>query len=151
MLDAHRRLPEYLRERPVSFYPWLRALACDRLADAHRRHVQAGRRSVEREERQALPLPEASVLELVNRLVARGSSPSAGALRDELRQRVRAALLALPEADREILVLRHLEGLSVGEAAGVLGISAGAVSVRQLRALRRLRDALGDDLFEVLR
>jgi DNA-directed RNA polymerase specialized sigma24 family protein len=41
-------------------------------------------------------------------------------------------------------VLRHLEQLSVREAAAVLGVSEGALKVRQLRALERLRDLLGD-------
>src|SRR5947209_19815970 len=36
---AHRRLDDYLRDRPLPFYPWLRQIAADRLADAHRRHV----------------------------------------------------------------------------------------------------------------
>jgi RNA polymerase sigma-70 factor (ECF subfamily) len=45
----------------------------------------------------------------------------------------------LTEHDREVLVLRQLEQLSVAEAAEVLGISSGAVKVRHLRALERLR------------
>jgi RNA polymerase sigma-70 factor (ECF subfamily) len=52
----------------------------------------------------------------------------------------------LKEADREVLVLRHLEGLSARDAGAVLGISEGAVNVRQLRALRRLKALLGPDL-----
>src|SRR5687768_10163336 len=50
LLDAAGRLDEYLRERPIPFYPWLRRLAAGRLADAYRRHVRAARRSVGREE-----------------------------------------------------------------------------------------------------
>ena len=64
---------------------------------------------------------------------------NAAKLRDELRQRVRLALAALPERDREVLVLRHLEQLSVAETAQVLGASQGAVKVRHLRALERIR------------
>src|SRR5947209_17749496 len=48
--DADRRLDDYLRRRPVAFYPWLRRLTWDRLADAYRRHLRAGQRSVAREE-----------------------------------------------------------------------------------------------------
>src|SRR5213080_1218802 len=50
MLEAAARLDEYLRERPIPFYPWLRRMAADRLADAYRRHLRAGRRAVGREE-----------------------------------------------------------------------------------------------------
>jgi RNA polymerase sigma-70 factor (ECF subfamily) len=144
LADAAAQLDDYLRRRPLAFYPWLRGIAQNRLAALYRRHVQARRRSVTREER-ALGLPDRSALELAERLFARGSSPSAGLQRDEVRSRVRAALAALSERDREVLVLRHLEELSAREAGQVLGLSEGAVRVRHLRALHRLRDLLGPE------
>ena len=58
---------------------------------------------------------------------------------------MRSALDRLSERDRELLALRHLEMLSIREIAGVLGISEGAVKVRHVRALERLRDLLGED------
>src|ERR1700757_2715447 len=50
LAKADAKLDRYLRERPLPFYPWLRQLAQERLIDLHRRHVQARRRSVTREE-----------------------------------------------------------------------------------------------------
>lgn len=91
-------------------------------------------------------MPDESALKLADRLVARGSSPSARLQREELRGRVRAALVQLAEHDREVLVLRHLEQLSTGEIAAVLGITEGAAYTRHLRALERLRALLGDEL-----
>ncbi len=41
--------------------------------------------------------------------------------------------------DREILVLRHFEELSNGEAAQVLGLSKSAASNRYIRVLERLK------------
>src|SRR5689334_9707326 len=35
LADAARRLPAYLRERPLPFYPWLRQLALERLIELH--------------------------------------------------------------------------------------------------------------------
>src|SRR5262245_51459031 len=54
LLDAANRLDDYLRDRPIPFYPWLRRLAWERVVDAYRRHVVSGRRGVGRE---ATPTP----------------------------------------------------------------------------------------------
>jgi RNA polymerase sigma-70 factor (ECF subfamily) len=145
LAEADRRLDAYLRERPLPFYPWLRQLACDRLAEAHRRHLGAARRSVSREEAAAVGLPEGSAEELAGRLLASASGPSEAARRAEQKARVRAALAALGEPDREVLALRHLEQLSAREAAAVLGLSEAALKSRVLRAMQRLRRLLGDE------
>jgi RNA polymerase sigma-70 factor (ECF subfamily) len=139
LADAARKLPDYLRQRPLPFYPWLRHLAWERLIVVYRQHVQAQKRSVTREQRQVLPLADESAMELAGRLLG-GSSPISRLLRNELRDRVQALLTELPPNDREVLVLRHLEQLSIAEMAAVLGISEGAVKVRHLRALQRFRD-----------
>jgi RNA polymerase sigma-70 factor (ECF subfamily) len=65
-------------------------------------------------------------------------------MHDELRRRVREALTQLPAKDREIIVLRFLEQLSTKDAADVLGISLTAAKSRQLRAIQRLQEMLGD-------
>jgi RNA polymerase sigma-70 factor (ECF subfamily) len=142
LTEAHRRLDAYLRDRPLPFYPWLRQIATDRVADAHRRHVGARKRTVVREEPSGLPLTDGSQMELARRLVASVSAPSARLRRDDRLQRLRTALAALPERDREVLVLRHLEQMPPREIAAVLAISEGAVYTRQLRALERLRKLL---------
>jgi RNA polymerase sigma-70 factor (ECF subfamily) len=149
LAEADAKLSDYARRRPLPFYPWLRRLAWEHLVRLHRRHVLARRRSVSREEVRAAPLPDASAWELASRLAARGSSPSARLRRDELRSRLRHALARLGENDREVLVLRYLEDLSPREIAAVLEISEAAVKMRQLRALQRLRELLGDDLEEL--
>lgn len=145
LAEADRRLPDYLRDRPLPFYPWLRALALQRLTDQHRRHVRSLKRSVRREEARLPLLTDDSVQDLARRVTGRGSSPSAGLQRREDQERIRAALAELSEGDREVLLLRHLEQLSVREMAAVLGVSEGAVKVRHVRALERLRRALGEN------
>jgi RNA polymerase sigma-70 factor, ECF subfamily len=142
MARAARDLSDYLRSRPVPLSVWLRQIACERLADVHRLHIRSQRRSVTREEPGGIPLPDESVVQLAKRLLASGTSPSRRMIRDEGRQELRAALASLPERDREILVMRHLEQLDNTEIAAVLGITEGAVRVRHVRALRRLRELL---------
>jgi RNA polymerase sigma-70 factor (ECF subfamily) len=149
LADAARGLAGYLREPPLPFYPWLRQFARQRLLQLHRRHIRARRRSVEREVPWDIALPDQSTDTLAGRLMADGTSPSRRLIRDELRRRVQAAMGRLPERDREILVMRHLEEMSAAEIAAVLGISEGAVRVRVLRALTRLRGLLDDGGSEV--
>lgn len=55
---------------------------------------------------------------------------------------VRAALEALPEGMREILLLRYANELGISQIAGILGISRFAVSGRLKAAEKSLREQL---------
>jgi RNA polymerase sigma-70 factor (ECF subfamily) len=142
LADADRRLPEFLDERPLPFYLWLRELTLQRLVDVHRLHIRTQKRSVRREEARVPHLSDASVRELADRLVDPRGGPRSRLERKQDIQRLHQALEELPERDREILVLRHLEQLSVKDIAALLGVTAGAVKVRHVRALQRLRRCL---------
>jgi RNA polymerase sigma-70 factor (ECF subfamily) len=148
LADAARKLDVYLQKRPLPFYPWLRRLAWERLVKLHHRHLRTHRRSVEREEPGVLALPDESAVELANCLMDVRSGPAERLLREELRSRVRAALDRLPANDREVLVLRYLEQLRNDDIAAILGITVGAVKVRHVRALGRLRDLLHQEFGE---
>ena len=143
LVVAAEKLPAYLRQPPISFYPWLRRITWERLIDAHRRHIRAGRRSVSREE--SLGLSDSSALQLADRLAASGTNPLARLLRDELCARVQAILARLATGDREILLLRHLEQLTSAESAEILGVSEEAAKKRYLRAVQRFRRLLGHE------
>ena len=58
-------------------------------------------------------------------------------------ERFEAALGALPEGQRVVVVLRDVEGFSTREAAEMLGISSDAVKMRLSRARALLRAAIG--------
>lgn len=58
-------------------------------------------------------------------------------------QVVRKALLALPERTRTIFIMYRLEGKSLGEVAGQVGISVSAVQKHVVRALQGLAAAVG--------
>lgn len=137
-LEALRRLPDYLARRPMPFRLWLIKTAHERLIVARRRHVDAARRAVGREE----PLPDHSSLLVAGRIFATGPSPSQHLNERELAERVREAVSQLPEADREILFLRTFEGLSNYEAAIVLELDPGTASKRHGRAILRLHQIL---------
>lgn len=143
LMGAALKLPDYLRSRPLPFYPWLRQLAFDRLVELNRLHLRAQKRSITREEPGVLELPEDSAVELAAKLAAAEGSPSQSLLREELRGRVQEALTRLPAKDREVLVLRHLEQLSAAECAAALGLTESGFKSRHVRALDRLRGLLG--------
>src|SRR5262245_49449223 len=84
LVEAHKRLAAYAREREVPFYPWLRAIAWDKLIEMKRRHIAAERRTIRREAGQ-LDLSGNSEMILVDRLAAATSTPSDQLIRQEMR------------------------------------------------------------------
>jgi RNA polymerase sigma-70 factor (ECF subfamily) len=137
-MEAVRRLDGYLRQPPMPFRLWLRQIAYDRLLMLRRHHVAAARRAVGRD----VPLPDRSSLQLARQLLASGPTPSQQLVQREFVRRVRQAVSQLPDGDREVLVLRNLEGLSNREAAQVLGMDPATASRRYGRAVIRLRAIL---------
>ena len=57
---------------------------------------------------------------------------------DQTQQRVQRLLSLLPAREREVLLLRYLQGYTAVEVGRALGLSAGHVRVVQLRALRQV-------------
>jgi RNA polymerase sigma-70 factor (ECF subfamily) len=144
-LEVFRRLGEFLQRRPMPFRLWLRKTALERLLKLREYHVEAKRRTVQRE----VPLPERSSLLLARRLFSAGSTPSQRLSRRELARRVNQALAQLPDSDREVLLMRHFEGLPYEEIGLALEIAPAAARKRYGRALLRVQKLLiADGLLE---
>jgi RNA polymerase sigma-70 factor (ECF subfamily) len=146
LLEASRRLDDYLRDPAMPFHLWLRHIARDHIIDAHRRHRLAQRRGVDREQ-PAVPAAFAdhSSLELAAQFLDQELTPASAAIRREMERRLHAAIAELDEDDREMVLMRHFEQLSNQEVAAVLGLTEAAASMRHLRALRRLKALLQPD------
>ncbi len=145
LVEANRRLAEYLANPAMPFHLWLRHMAHDRLIDAHRRHRQAARRSIDREQ----PLVAArfldqSSLDLAAQIADRELTPAAAATWNELQRRFQTALDTLDEQDQEVVLMRHFEHLGNSEVAQALNLSEAAAGMRYLRAMRRLRAKLDE-------
>lgn len=69
-------------------------------------------------------------------------NPEAMAIAAERRNALTSALQSLSSGDREVLILRDIEGLNGPEAAEVLGITSRALKSRLHRARLRLAKAL---------
>jgi RNA polymerase sigma-70 factor (ECF subfamily) len=140
LADAARRLPDYLRDRPLPFYPWLFRLAADRLARTHRDHVTSTVRGIGREERIDGPSHDETVApRWGDRLVVDETTPGRRLVREERRLLLAGAIERMDEADRVILGLRYLDRLAFDEIAAILRIGLSAAKMRHLRALERLR------------
>lgn len=72
--------------------------------------------------------------------------PAADAGYDQLTDRrvIVGALATLPTRQREVIVLRFFEDLSVEQTAHLLGFTTGTVKSYTSRALARLRELLAD-------
>jgi RNA polymerase sigma-70 factor (ECF subfamily) len=71
-------------------------------------------------------------------------SPEHEVLRGELTDVVRQAVLALPDMQREVLILSHYEQMPLAEIAAILDIDVGAVKSRLQRARANLRETLAE-------
>jgi RNA polymerase sigma-70 factor (ECF subfamily) len=143
LVVASRRMDDFLARRPTSFRIWLRRKALERLVDARRRHL-----GLKRDARRDLSVTDASSLAIARNLIHKSADHAA--MRQELVDQVREALVRLSEADQEIVMLRHAEGLTNAEAAEVLELDPRAASKRYGRAIRRLSTELHKMGFETM-
>ena len=75
-----------------------------------------------------------------------GAAPDSAVAREQMRSLLEKAIAALPEPFRLVFVLREVEGMSVEEVAETLGVLPATVKTRDLRARRRLQEALAPEL-----
>ena len=80
------------------------------------------------ETRSSPPTPEDEVLSLVSNAM------------------LLEAVNALPEEQRDCILMRFMQGLSIAQTAAALGRSEGAVKQLQLRAVRRLAKNVTEDV-----
>ena len=106
------------------FESWLMRIAMNRLRDEMRRR-----------KRHAVSAEEST-------LVGLAGGVQAEAKEDDSRQGILAALEALPSADREILFLRHVSGLSFKQLSEALDAPVGTLLARHHRALKKLKSAM---------
>ena len=143
LIEANRRLQDYLQNPAMAFHLWIRQIAKDRLIDAHRRHRVSAKRSIDREQANVVHATvDQSSLEIVAQLCDPAMTPAAAASQRELASHVEAVIARLGTSDRDIILMRHYEQLNNGEIAAALGLTEPAASMRYLRAIRRLRELL---------
>ena len=142
-LDLAAQIANYPGPDAMSPFLWLRLLTGQRLAQVHRRHLGAAKRSAGREV--AIGGAGGAAADsgsMADQFAASMTTASRALDRGERADLVRGAIDALDPLDREIISLRGFEGLTNGEAAAVLGLAKAAASNRYVRAMARLQDAM---------
>ena len=130
LVEANRRLAGYIESPKMPFHLWLRHIAKDRLIDAHRRHRDAARRSLDRE--QPLQVGEysnQSALDLAAQLRDRQLTPAAAATRHELEQRFREAIEQLTML---VLTIVLMVVVMIRPMTGVVVMIVGMVVMRRV-------------------
>lgn len=140
LIEAARLLPKYSVSRPIAFYPWLRQIAWNKMIDLYRKHKGTSKRSVDRELDAVANLSGTAARDLTRNLISRELDPVQEVANRESVAALWTALRSLHPTDLEIIVLRHVEMLSVAETADVLDIPVGTVKSRHYRAITRLRE-----------
>lgn len=139
-LDAHRQFK--LFRGTTELVAWLRRILAGQLALTMRRFLGTKSRDVALERELGVQLDQSS--DSMDRDLADSiSTPSQRASRREQAVLLVDALAKLPDDYREVIVLRHLEGLPFGEVAERMGRSENSVQKLWVRALASLRRAMG--------
>ncbi len=141
-LQAHCDFADFQGTSEGELVSWLRQILAGTFANLLRRFLGTQRRNVRLERDLAAELDESSRV-LDGGLLAKQSSPSQRAARREQAVLLADALGRLPRDCREVIILRHLEGLTFSEVAQRMGRGIDAVKKLWPKALAQLRYLLG--------
>jgi RNA polymerase sigma-70 factor (ECF subfamily) len=134
-LAVFRKIRHYEPGRAAR--PWLFTIAVNQAIDSLRRRS----RRIDFRADPLLDDPSAEEGRSASELLA---APDPGPLlaleREEIRERVRTAVQALPEGQRQAVLLIYFQGLKYQEAAEIMGIPVGTVKSRLNAALVRLNE-----------
>jgi RNA polymerase sigma-70 factor, ECF subfamily len=128
----------------ASFYTWLYRITVNICIDVIRKKGSGrGDTHVEFDETMAQDHSEANLGALGSKL---GTNPQKSALRKELSEKIAAAFQEIPEAHRQILLLREIEGMSYEDLARTLNIPKGTVMSRLFHARLKMQKILSSYL-----
>jgi RNA polymerase sigma-70 factor (ECF subfamily) len=132
-LKAYRKLPGF--EERAQFGSWVHRIAANCAYDLLRARVRHDDR---------LDRTEGSEGDRTLTVPADDPSPERLVAGREVRGRLRAALARLSALERSAFTLRHVEGMSIAEISRALDLDASAAKQSVFRAVRKLRQALGE-------
>jgi RNA polymerase sigma-70 factor (ECF subfamily) len=120
----------------ASFYTWLRTIALNLCIDHHRTRIRRQTQPLESKDGFVMNIPADSSNDPLRRTEA-----------EELRRRILLATEKLSPRQRKAFMLVSYGGLSLKEAAEIMGCAVGTIKAHLNRATTKMRDLL-KDLFE---
>lgn len=117
---------------------WLYTIARNACIDAGRRAKHRNHARLD----QPLRSEERGGATLLDRVADKGPSPADGVRDLRFKEALQGALDALPEEQRDVFIMRELQGLKFREIAVVVGVSENTIKSRMRYALQGLRAQL---------
>ena len=140
-LESYRAFGTFQGHTEQEFVAWQRQILTTNIIDCFRHYYGAQKRDV-RLERSLQEAMEYSSLLLGNLLIDEATSPSQAAGQHEQSVLLADALEQLTDDYRDVLIYRHLEGLSFKDVASRMDRSLNSVEKLWMRALGELRSQL---------
>jgi RNA polymerase sigma-70 factor (ECF subfamily) len=137
---AHEARDQFKEREPGALLAWLRKILAHTISNAVR-DLKRDKRDVGLE-RSLEANVENSSCRLEALLAARGSSPSAQMARMEQLFQITDALAALPDAQRDAILLKHCQGLTLAEIGEQMNRTPASVASLLRRGLQELRQKL---------
>lgn len=139
LMEAHAKQQQFQGDNEA-FAAWLRKSLANNIRDSLRR-ARRQRRDVTREQSLNEAIDQSSE-RVAACLAADQTSLTSRVIRNEDLLRMSHAILALPEPQRDVVVLHHLQGWKLAEVAERLNRSESAIAGLLHRGLRRLRELM---------
>lgn len=141
-MDAHRQMPQFKGTTEAELLAWLRRILGGHVAMTVRRYFGVKGRDINLERGIVAQIDQSSQA-MDGGLIGSNTTPSQHVARREQSVLLADALARLSEDHREAIVLRHLEGLSLAQAADRMGRSQDSVQKLYVRGLMNLRRLMG--------
>ena len=143
-VKAYQHLASFREELP--FDVWFTRILINGCLDRIKARTRRERWLVPMSSRQSAGEGPSADRDATERVAAGGLSPEEALLGRERRREIAAALARLPERQRSVFVLSHVEGRTSKEVSALTGLNESTVRVHLFRAIRKLRALLAHDV-----
>lgn len=142
-LEVHQHIDRFRGSTESEFLAWLRTILAAVVSNHVRRYLGTRQRDARLEQALATELDDTSGM-MQRELVAACNTPSRDAVKREALVILANAMEQLPEDYRQVIMLRHLEGLPFADVAARMGKTVPSVQNLWVRALSRLKQSVGE-------